>query len=68
MIPTANAATGLLPLGRFGTEILEIKERFVDAPSYAASTTRSGIWADFESATNELRRIVPVAWAWISGS
>lgn len=68
MIPTPSAATGLLPPGRFGAEMDEIKEKFVDAPLYSTSTSRSAIWADFESATDELRRIVPVAWAWVSGS
>lgn len=68
MIPALETSTGFLPLGRYLTDLASVKAEFVSSPSYATSTRRSDIWDEFESATTELRRIVPVCSVWISGS
>lgn len=68
MFPALESATGALPVGRFPATLGEVKSSYVDAPQFAGSTTRSEIWSHFESATSELRRIVPVAYVWIAGS
>jgi hypothetical protein len=67
-LPHLNLTTGLLPLGRFGASLHEIQAAFVDDTAFSASSTRPEIWSHFESATTELRRIVPVSYAWIGGS
>ena len=68
MLPAFESATGALPVGRYPTTLAEIQAAYVDAPELAASTTRAEIWSHFESATTELRRIVPVAYVWVAGS
>jgi len=68
MLPAVDAVTGSLPLGRFNVNMSDVKARYVDAPEWASSTSRVEIWSHFESATAELRRIVPTAWVWIGGS
>ena len=68
MLPAIEPATGALPVGRYPTTLGEIRTAYVDAPALSASTTRAEIWTHFESATAELRRIVPVAYVWIAGS
>jgi len=67
-LPQLDLSTGLLPLGRFGASLEEIRAAFVEDAAFSASSTRSEIWTHFESATDELRRIVPVSFAWIGGS
>jgi len=68
MLPALEPATGALPVGRFPADLAEVRAAYVDSPDFAASTTRQEIWTHFESATAELRRIVPVAHVWIAGS
>lgn len=68
MLPAMEPATGWLPVGRYLTDITEVNATYVDAAQFATSTTRAEIWQHFESATAELRRIVPVAYVWIAGS
>lgn len=68
MLPALNADTGLLPLGRFGATLEDVKRDFVDAARYAGSETRSQIWQDFESATQGIRSVLPVVCVWVGGS
>lgn len=68
MLPALDPATGALPIGRFPAAMSQVRANFVDDPQYAGSSTREEIWTHFESATAELRRIVPVAYVWIAGS
>ncbi|MFJ3958880.1 DUF6932 family protein [Arthrobacter sp. NPDC090010] len=68
VLPALDGQTGLLPLGRFGASLEHIKERYVDDPRFAQSTTRAEIWDHFESATGGIRSIVPVVCVWIGGS
>jgi hypothetical protein len=68
MLPDPDSTSGALPVGRFPAELHEVRSAYVDAPAFAASISRQEIWSHFESATAELRRIVPVAYVWIAGS
>lgn len=68
MLPALDEQSGLLPLGRFGAALTDIKERFVDAPRFAESSTRTEIWQHFESATEGIRSVVPVVCVWVGGS
>ena len=68
MLPALDEQTGLLPLGRFGATLDEVKAQYVDDPRFAASTTRAEIWQDFESATEGIRSVVPVVCVWVGGS
>lgn len=68
MLHALNADTGLLPLGRFGATLEDVKRDFVDAARYAGSETRSQIWQDFESATQGIRSVLPVVCVWVGGS
>lgn len=68
MIPSLDPATGLLPLGRYAATLDEVRAAYVDAPAFAASSSRADIWAEFESATAQLRSIVPTACVWLAGS
>lgn len=68
VIPSIDSQTGLLPLGRYATTLGTLRERYVDAPGFAASTTRLEIWQHFLSATQGIRSLVPVVCVWIGGS
>lgn len=68
MLPALDQQSGLLPLGRFGATLSDIKARFVDDPRYTGSSTRAEIWQDFESATEGIRSVVPVVCVWVGGS
>lgn len=68
VIPTADPSTGYLPLGRYACDLAELEAAFVTDARWASSTSRSSIWAEFMSATDQLRSIVPVCSVWISGS
>lgn len=57
----------LLP-GRFPAQMEWIQQNYVEAEEFKDSITRSEIWNDFVSSTEQLRSIIPVAWVWISGS
>ena len=59
---------GQLPVGRFRCDIAEIEQRFVADPSLAASTTRSQIWTEWNTATAAIRSYVEVCAVWLSGS
>lgn len=68
MMPSFDPTTGLLPLGRYAATLDDVRAAYVDAPEFSRSTSRAAIWAEFESATNELRRIVPTVCVWLAGS
>lgn len=68
MLPSLDEHSGLLPLGRFGASLDDIKAQYVDDPRFAASTTRREIWQHFESATEGIRLAVPVVCVWVGGS
>jgi hypothetical protein len=68
MIPGFVGDGGHLPLGRYSTTVAEFKERFVDDSKFTDSTSRSKIWADFESSLNILKCAVDVVSVWIGGS
>lgn len=68
MLPMLDEQSGLLPLGRFGATLNEIKVQYVDDPQFAESTTRAEIWQHFESATEGIRSVVPVVCVWVGGS
>lgn len=68
MYPTLNKQSGLLPLGRYGATLDDIKLHFVDDARFSASATRTAIWNDFESATASIRSAVPLVCVWIGGS
>jgi hypothetical protein len=68
LLPKTDTATGLLPIGRYAGELHEIRAAFVDDPAFTQSTSRLEIWEHFESATEELRKILSVAYVWIGGS
>ena len=57
----------LLP-GRYPVELDWIKQNYVEAAEFQDSKTRSIIWDNFISSTEQLRSIIPIAWVWISGS
>jgi hypothetical protein len=46
----------------------EVRARFVDHPDFAASTSRAGIWNEWQQATEVLHRVTPIASVWLSGS
>jgi len=60
VLPALDTQTGLLPLGRYEATLEAIKQNYVDAPQFQASTTRAEIWQHFESATTGIRSVVPV--------
>lgn len=70
MIPPLDPHTSYLPLGRYGCTFDELKSRFVDDQSFAASTTRSDIYKDFWEAARMLEALVPnfIEAVWIGGS
>lgn len=68
MLPALDEQSGLLPLGRFGASLEDIKAQYVDAPRFSASTSRREIWQHFESATEGIRSVVPVICVWVGGS
>lgn len=68
VLPALDEQTGLLPLGRFGASLDEIKSHYVDDPRFAESATRAEIWQHFESATEGIRSVVPVVCVWVGGS
>jgi Family of unknown function (DUF6932) len=68
VIPPLDAGTGLLPLGRHVCAESEVEARFVSAPEFVSSTTRQGIWQDWQSAVGLLRTVVAVHAAWLGGS
>lgn len=68
MFPALDTQTGLLPLGRYGVTLADVKQHYVDDARFSASTTRSEIWGHFESATEGIRSVVPVVCVWIGGS
>lgn len=68
MLPAIDTATGQLPLGRFPATLEILEQRYVGGSEYSASTTRRDIWDDFMDVTTGLRGIVPVCYAWVSGS
>lgn len=68
MLPALDTQTGLLPLGRYGVTLDDIKLHYVDAAQFQASTTRAEIWQHLESATAGIRSVVPVVCVWIGGS
>ena len=65
MIPQLTT-TGYVPAGRYLCDLEEIEKRFVD--SYQNSSTRAGIWDEFQQFLGELQRIIPVCAIWIGGS
>lgn len=67
MIPPLTGS-GLLPLGRYPATVAEVEAPFVTDSKWAASKTRTTIWADWVQITAQTRRIVPVAAAWLGGS
>jgi hypothetical protein len=65
MIPAFNT-TGVLPLGRYPTDVAEVEQRFVD--TFPSSATRAGVFRGWRMRCEELLSIVPIAWEWIDGS
>ena len=68
MIPAIRPGEDALDLGRHPTTMAEFEARFVTHPDFASSTTRSGIWQEWQAATDYLRQQLPVAAVWIGGS
>lgn len=67
MIPSITAA-GALPQGRFPATIAEVESTFVADSKWATSTTRQTVWDDWKQITAQVRKVVPVAAVWLSGS
>lgn len=67
MIPPLTAA-GALPRGRHPATINEVESAFVTDPKWAASTTRRTVWDDWVQVTEQARKAVPIAAAWLGGS
>jgi len=60
--------TGALPLGRHVATLDEVRRHFVDDIRFVTSPSRVEIWNHFETATSELRSVVPVICVWMGGS
>lgn len=67
-IATLDAATGYLPNGRHRVTEAEIHARFVAHPDFAASTTRSASWDEYELGRDLLRSKLRVHAVWFGGS
>jgi hypothetical protein len=70
MIPALDATTSFLPLGRYACTLDELKQRYVDDPSYASSASRAEIFNHFVKACDMLNRISPdlIEVVWVGGS
>ncbi|QXC60549.1 hypothetical protein KSP35_19845 [Aquihabitans sp. G128] len=70
-VPALTVPDGLLPLGRYACTRAEMRAAFVDAAWAQASTTRSDVWNDFETATEQLIRATSpslIQCMWVGGS
>lgn len=68
LIPQLTAQ-GLLPVGRFQCTQAEVQAAFVAAPPFAASTTRSDVWARIEALLAEVSALrVRMPAAFLAGS
>jgi hypothetical protein len=68
VIPGLDPGTGLLPVGRYPCSEAEVEARFVQAPEFAGSMTRSDIWRDWQAVLQLLQASVTVHAAWLGGS
>jgi hypothetical protein len=59
MLPPLDPETRHLPLGRHSATLAEIEARFVTAPEFAASQTRTAVWEGFEHWLCGVRRQPP---------
>ena len=69
-IPSFEAATKALPLGRYGCDPSEVEAMFVADPRFANSSTRRQVFDDWLAAKAMIDEISPalVECAWVGGS
>jgi len=65
LIPAFNEH-GVLPPGRYPTDVVEVEQRFVG--SFPLSATRKAIYDGWRTRRNELFSLVEVEFEWIDGS
>lgn len=67
-IPGLEAVTGALPVGRYGCTEAEVEQFFVRHSYFFNSTSRPGIWADWERAHTIVSSLLTVHSVWMAGS
>ena len=68
MLPSFDASTGLLPLGRHVCAAADVEEMFVRDAAFSESVSRRQIWSDWNDALAVLQSAVTVHAVWIGGS
>ncbi|UYB35495.1 hypothetical protein N9A08_12795 [Arthrobacter koreensis] len=70
MIPQLNPATSMLPLGRYGCTLAEVKAQYVHSSQFASSSTRAQIFSDLLAvkAMLDAMNLKLVERIWIGGS
>jgi hypothetical protein len=68
VLPSLDASTGLLPLGRHVSTADEVEAMFVSGDAFSESVTRHQIWSDWNDALTLLQSAVTVHAVWIGGS
>lgn len=63
-----DPATHAPPMGRTRVQESDVRAWFVDDPRFKTSTTRSGIWDEYELARDVVRGAVRLHAVWFSGS